>query len=96
MQKSTQGRGQFEMVEDDVPEQKFDEGLSFKPKIRVPKTQISQAVLDERKRQELETILEEQHKKMKDKQDKLRGIGQEQGDKFGGGILGRFVSHNTK
>lgn len=32
---------------------------------------------------------------MIDKQDKLRGVGQDQSDKVGG-VLGRFVSHNTK
>ena len=32
---------------------------------------------------------------MKDKQDKLRHVGKEDGDKVGG-VLGRFVTHNTK
>ena len=37
MQKSMQGRGQFEM-EDDTEQKNFDDGLTFKSKIRAPKT----------------------------------------------------------
>jgi hypothetical protein len=73
----------------------FSEGLPVKTQRRQIKSNISQAQQDEIKRKQLEAILEEQQKKMQDRQDKLKGIG---GDAQGalGGVLGRYVTHNSK
>jgi len=46
----------------------------MKPIKRALKNQISQAQADENKRKQLQSILEEQHKKMLEKQDKLKGV----------------------
>lgn len=73
----------------------YSEGLPIKTSKRLPKTQISQAQQDDNKRRELTRILEEQHKKMQDRQDKLKAGGTN--DQKGiGGVLGRYVTHNTK
>lgn len=74
----------------------FSEGLPLKATSRrLPKTQISQAAADEAKRKQLTIILKEQHDKMQERQNRLKGIGT--GDaKAIGGTLGRYVQHNTK
>lgn len=73
----------------------FSEGLPIKSSRRLPKTQISQAASDEAKRKQLTTILEEQQKKMQDRQDRLKGTGAIDAKSIGG-VLGRYVQHNTK
>ena len=56
------------------------------------------AQADEIKRKQLQTILDEQQKKMQERQDKLKGnvAGGTDKSNLVGGTLGRYVQHNTQ
>jgi len=87
-------RGQFnDAAQDDYED--FSVGLPLERVKRVPKNHISQAQADEIKRKELEKILEEQHKKMQDRQDRIKGAANDAAS-MPGGVLGRYVTHNSK